>query len=656
MSNYQNTKATIAANVYTNHNNEVTAAMVKAGINSVVDSLIAGGFLYKGVATTSTNPGSPDANVFYIATAPGTYTNFGSLVVADGEVAILKYNGSWSKEVTGAATAAEVTALGQEVNGFTFRRVDISGMTWNTGYRNANNYSINTSSLWKYSDPFFVKKGSIVCFNNWTTANTISLLGEISQDGTKYIKTLCYVNGNRAWASILIEKDMYIEVVKSATDYADRTFYIYELNADIFLDLSDSIRQMEPWDVDAFELGNLVAKTSTPPEIQSSTSRICTKIGKTIPFVAGDTISVPSGVRFYLMWYGASGWNSVGWKTSYTITEDGDYYIIARSNPEATIADAAVFAKNIVVTHYNGKQDQLISGTTIKSLNGASLLGSGNISLRESPLRYYGVKNIAHRGYMPSAIPGNDNPPENTPYALVKAKQLGFDAVEIDVNFTSDHVPIVLHDTSINRTARNSDGTEIGSTINIRSITYAQAQTYDFGIAYGSRYAGTKIPTFAEMVEVARNLGLEMMVEIKNGTTEEIELLAPIADKAGMLRRISWMSDNVLLTRNILTYDSIAYVGFLNTTGAAITDTQYTNISTYLDKGNNRVFVLTNYADETAAEDVLAHGYDVGYYMVNDETAARNAPIAASMLESNIIPPSQLLKDAMEEDWPIPSV
>lgn len=116
MSNYQNTKATIAANVYTNHNNEVTAEMVKAGINAVVDTLIAGGFLYKGVATTSTNPGSPDANVFYIATAPGTYTNFGSLVVADGEVCILKYNGSWSKEVTGAATAAEVTALGQEVD------------------------------------------------------------------------------------------------------------------------------------------------------------------------------------------------------------------------------------------------------------------------------------------------------------------------------------------------------------------------------------------------------------------------------------------------------------------------------------------------------------------------------------------------------------
>jgi hypothetical protein len=148
MSNYSNTKATIAANVYTNHNNKVTAEMVKAGINAVVDTLIAGGFICKGVATTSTNPGSPDANVFYIATAPGTYTNFGSLVVADGEVAILKYNGSWSKEVTGAATSAQVSALGHEVseNEYLFGFREITGMNiGGAGGTGGSSWSTNTN-------------------------------------------------------------------------------------------------------------------------------------------------------------------------------------------------------------------------------------------------------------------------------------------------------------------------------------------------------------------------------------------------------------------------------------------------------------------------------------------------------------------------------
>lgn len=120
MANYANTKSIIAQNIYTNHEGKVTAEMVKTAANEIVNTLIAGGYLYAGVAKltpTQTNPGSPDANVFYIATEPGTYTNFvgagGSLVVADGEVAVLKYNGTWSKEVTGAATAAKVTELGQ---------------------------------------------------------------------------------------------------------------------------------------------------------------------------------------------------------------------------------------------------------------------------------------------------------------------------------------------------------------------------------------------------------------------------------------------------------------------------------------------------------------------------------------------------------------
>ena len=123
MANYANAKATIAANIYTNHRGEVTAESVKTAANEIVDTLIAGGYLYAGIAKltpTQTNPGSPDANVFYIATEPGTYTNFvgagGSLVVAEGEVAIFKYNGTWSKEVTGAATAAKVNQLGQKAD------------------------------------------------------------------------------------------------------------------------------------------------------------------------------------------------------------------------------------------------------------------------------------------------------------------------------------------------------------------------------------------------------------------------------------------------------------------------------------------------------------------------------------------------------------
>lgn len=116
MSDYSSLKATINANIKANNNHEITGAITNSVLNAMVDSLGAG-YQYKGVATP-TNPGSaqtPDYKCFYIATTPGTYTNLGGLVVADGEVAILKYDSSWTKEVTGAATADQLNQLGQYV-------------------------------------------------------------------------------------------------------------------------------------------------------------------------------------------------------------------------------------------------------------------------------------------------------------------------------------------------------------------------------------------------------------------------------------------------------------------------------------------------------------------------------------------------------------
>ena len=108
MAAYDNLRAVIAANVYQNNNNEVTADMVKTAMEAMVASLGAE-FQFGGVAEPGDpGPGTPDYKVAYLAATPGTYTNFGGITLAGGEVAILKWNGSWSKETTGIATAAAV--------------------------------------------------------------------------------------------------------------------------------------------------------------------------------------------------------------------------------------------------------------------------------------------------------------------------------------------------------------------------------------------------------------------------------------------------------------------------------------------------------------------------------------------------------------------
>lgn len=96
MANYSNILAEIVSQIYTNDNEEITGAVLQNVLLDLVASL-GTGYQYMGVAQTSTNPGTPDQKVFYLAGA-GTYTHFGNLTIAEGRIGAMKYNGAWSVE------------------------------------------------------------------------------------------------------------------------------------------------------------------------------------------------------------------------------------------------------------------------------------------------------------------------------------------------------------------------------------------------------------------------------------------------------------------------------------------------------------------------------------------------------------------------------
>lgn len=96
MANYLQLKAAIDQVIKANGQKEITGPVLNDTLKAIVNSLGAG-YQFRGVATPSTNPGTTDQNVFYIAGQAGTYTNFNSIVLPD-DVSILKWNGSWSSE------------------------------------------------------------------------------------------------------------------------------------------------------------------------------------------------------------------------------------------------------------------------------------------------------------------------------------------------------------------------------------------------------------------------------------------------------------------------------------------------------------------------------------------------------------------------------
>lgn len=117
MSNYNNLKTTIDANIKQNGNQEITGPILNSVLNQMVN-ILGTGYQFAGVATLdpATDPGTPDAKVFYIANGKGTYTNFGSLEVTEDEVVVLYWDSTWHKVATGIASQAKLAELSEEIS------------------------------------------------------------------------------------------------------------------------------------------------------------------------------------------------------------------------------------------------------------------------------------------------------------------------------------------------------------------------------------------------------------------------------------------------------------------------------------------------------------------------------------------------------------
>lgn len=97
--------------------------------------------------------------------------------------------------------------------------------------------------------------------------------------------------------------------------------------------------------------------------------------------------------------------------------------------------------------------------------------------------------------------------PENTLAALRANRALGGSTAEIDAVLTADGEIVVLHDLSVDRT---TDGTGV-----VADMTLSQVQALDAGAWFGAEFAGERVPTLAQTLALAEEIGLGLEVEIK---------------------------------------------------------------------------------------------------------------------------------------------
>lgn len=113
MGNYEQLKQAVSDVIKTNGNQEITGAILQNALLSII-STIGTNATFAGIATPTTNPGTPDQNVFYIASENGTYSNFNSISLNDEVVILSNKNGNWEKFQSGIASDIKLNNISSD--------------------------------------------------------------------------------------------------------------------------------------------------------------------------------------------------------------------------------------------------------------------------------------------------------------------------------------------------------------------------------------------------------------------------------------------------------------------------------------------------------------------------------------------------------------
>ncbi|SPE35934.1 Glycerophosphoryl diester phosphodiesterase [Candidatus Sulfopaludibacter sp. SbA3] len=103
--------------------------------------------------------------------------------------------------------------------------------------------------------------------------------------------------------------------------------------------------------------------------------------------------------------------------------------------------------------------------------------------------------------------------PENTMPAFEEAIRVGADFIEVDVQTTSDGKLVLSHDSTVER-CTNGKG-------RVSEMTFDQVEALDAGIKTGPEFAGTKVPTFDEALDLARGK-IGIYVDVKNASAQDL--------------------------------------------------------------------------------------------------------------------------------------
>lgn len=144
------------------------------------------------------------------------------------------------------------------------------------------------------------------------------------------------------------------------------------------------------------------------------------------------------------------------------------------------------------------------------------------------------------------------NIPSESKWYIKQAANNQYDRVRFTVRKTTDGYYFNCHDDYINNVARNPDGSRISRQIAANGQSLATLNSYDWGIKYGSIYAGATVPLLEDSLKYASAYNLGVTYHSATSaieTDEDIAAICTLFDTYGLTDKMIVISAN----RNVTT-------------------------------------------------------------------------------------------------------
>jgi len=240
------------------------------------------------------------------------------------------------------------------------------------------------------------------------------------------------------------------------------------------------------------------------------------------------------------------------------------------------------------------------------------------------------VMSIAHRGYAAVA-------PENTLAAFSKALECGPDYIECDVRRTKDGHIIISHDGTVDRCTNGSG--------KVADLTLDELRALDAGSRFGREFAGEKLPTLEEYLDLLRGKS-RPQIELKEEGLEE-DVVAMVRER-GMSEQTMIISFHYSVGLRMHELDEGIGIGALKGIGHPASEEEAVQLADEAASVNADVFAV-NYHDITPALVRATHAANMkmaGWTIDSPDDMRKWAEMGLDVITSNDI---RLLNQVLAE-------